>query len=118
MRGTGPTPLGALLDIGKLRELGDEARQRRRLTEQVRALLPAEEAAHVLTASRAADGGLVLGMDSAAWASRVRYRQPEIDGRPVTVRVVPPGGSGDEPTKNPPAKNPPTKNQSTKLGDS
>lgn len=108
MRGTGPTALGALLDLGRLGELSHEARERRRFTERIRALLPADEAAHVLTASRGADGGLVLGMDSAAWASRVRYRQPEIDGLPVTVKVVPPGGGRD----------PSTKSQSRKLGDS
>jgi hypothetical protein len=112
MRATGPTALGALLDTGRLAELRHEARERRRLTEQIRALLPADEAAHLLTASRGPDGGLVLGMDSAAWASRLRYCQPEIDGVAVTVKVVPPGGSRNQ------SKDRSTKSQSRKLGDS
>lgn len=92
MKPSGPTQLKALLGTGRVGALGAEARERGRFAERIRGLLPADEAAHLLTVGRDADGRLVLGMDSAAWASRVRFRHPELDGLPVTVRVVPPRG--------------------------
>ena len=93
MGGNGPTPLATLLGSGRVGRLGAEARERSRFTERIRGRLPADAAAHLLTAGLDAAGRLVLGMDSAAWASQVRYLVPELDGHPVTVRVVPPRGS-------------------------
>lgn len=67
---------------------------RRELAEDVRARLAGDEAAHVVTAHIDDDGTLVVGMDSAAWAARLRYEIPELLGRPLRVRVAVPGETG------------------------
>ena len=52
-------------------------------------MLSASEAEHLIGARRAADGKLVIAMDSAAWATRVRYRAKELWRDKVRVKVVP-----------------------------
>jgi len=86
-----PKKLSELLATGRLAALGREAERRRTTTERIRALLPAEEAEHLLSASTNADGELVLVMDSAVWAARVRYRAAELGAKRLRVRVVPGG---------------------------
>jgi hypothetical protein len=87
-----PRRLADLLAAGRLADLAREAGRRRDLTERVRALLPAEEAAHLINAGRNAAGELVLTMDSGAWAARARYL--DLGGGTVRVKVQP----GDEVT--------------------
>jgi hypothetical protein len=96
-----PIPLSELLGKGNatLERLREGARAAERTVEAVRATLPADVAAHVWGASTAA-GVLTLLVDSAGWATRVRYAVPELTagvgerlGEPivkVVVRVRPP----------------------------
>lgn len=91
MKNPGPNPLADLLNRGELRFLTDEARRREALTARVRALLPAEEAAHLVSAGATGDNELTLVMDSPAWAARVRYRAEELGAERVKVRVLPAG---------------------------
>ncbi|MCU0974835.1 MAG: DUF721 domain-containing protein [Steroidobacteraceae bacterium] len=51
----------------------------------MRAELPAEPAGHVLAAS-VKEGTLTLLVDSAAWATRIRYEAPGLSG-PVGRRL-------------------------------
>jgi Dna[CI] antecedent, DciA len=96
MSAGGPRRIGDLLQFGDIGRLRTEAAARRELAAQVRAVLPAPEAAHVVSARLDDQGGLVVGMDSAAWAARVRYGTSELLGRPVIrVHVTAPGGDGD-----------------------
>jgi hypothetical protein len=92
-----PPSLADLLGRGRLRELAREAERRQGLAAEVRTKLPAEEGAHLLSAARAETGELVLVMDSAAWAARVRYRAAELGEERLRVKVSPPGGCGIEP---------------------
>ncbi|HEX5420295.1 MAG TPA: DciA family protein [Gammaproteobacteria bacterium] len=86
-----PSSLSELLGRGKLGKLAQEAERRRRITAEIRARLPAEEGEHLVSAARTETGELVVVMDSAAWAARVRYRAAELgDGR-LRVKVVPAG---------------------------
>ena len=60
--------------------LGDLTRQAQeygRLTESLRALLPADLRPHILGVTRTAGGAVIL-TDSAAWASRLRFLRPEL----------------------------------------
>jgi len=52
-------------------------------------MLSASEAEHLVSAGKDSEGQLVIAMDSAAWAARVRYRARELWSRPVRVKVVP-----------------------------
>jgi hypothetical protein len=79
-----------LLQSGDIGKLLSHAAERRRLVSEVKASLPADEAEHVVSASTDAAGGLIVGVDSAVWAARVRYRVRELGGA-VQVRVVPKG---------------------------
>ena len=73
---TGPTSLADLLQGSQaLKRLKGQAEARRRLTEQVRKLLPRPEAEHLLGAHVNRAGELVLVADSPAWAARMRYAQ-------------------------------------------
>lgn len=63
----------------------------RALAEEVRAGLSPEEAQHVVGAHIDIDGCLVIAVDSAAWAARLRFVR--LDGRSVRVRVAPVGDS-------------------------
>lgn len=84
-----PKSLRDLLHSGHLEALGEEARRRRELTDEVRRLLDDDEAAHLISASDDTPGQLVLTMDSAVWAARVRCRGGELAGRRVKVKVAP-----------------------------
>ncbi len=63
----------------------------------MRKLLPAEEAAHVVSASTNEAGELVLVMDTPSWAARVRYcvarvterrgQDQGIAGRPIAAAM-------------------------------
>ena len=82
--------LANLLGSGELQSLVREAEARRDLTAHIRDLLPAAEAAHLVSVH--ADGGRwILAMDSPAWAARVRYRTTELGSVPIRVTVVPKG---------------------------
>ena len=75
----------------------DEARDRESLTSRIRALLPAEEAAHLVSAGLNDEGKLTLLMDSSVWAARVRFRAEELGAEKLAVRVMPPGGQSGRP---------------------
>lgn len=81
--------LSELLRSGDISELQREARRRRALADEIRSALTPDEAAHVVGAHVDPEGVLVVSVDSAAWAARLRFARP--DGRPVRVRVAPPG---------------------------
>lgn len=91
MTARGPRPLADLLRTGDISRLRAEAAERRELAVRVRSELPEPEASHVVSAHVDDAGRLVVGMDSAAWAARVRYSRPELLGREVLVRVAVPG---------------------------
>lgn len=84
-----PRHLSELMSDGPLARLLREAERRRKETAEVRALLPAEEAAHVVSAATNETGELVLVMDSPSWAARVRYCLASLRRTDVKVRVVP-----------------------------
>lgn len=86
--GNSPRKLADVLATGRLAALGREAERRRTTTERVRAQLPPDEAAHLVSASTEGDA-LVLVMDSAVWAARVRYRAAELGAARLKVRVLP-----------------------------
>ena len=86
---SGPKSLAELLQSGGIAKLQREAAARRDFTADLKRLLPPEEASHLVAASTDAAGRLVLSMDSAAWAARVRYRARELGRENVRVRVVP-----------------------------
>jgi hypothetical protein len=89
MADQGPASLAELLAGGKLARLGAEARRRRDLTERIRALLPADAALHLVTASTLSTGELVLTMDASVWAARVRYLAGELGAERLKVKVRP-----------------------------
>jgi hypothetical protein len=60
-------------------------------TDRVRKLLPAEEAAHVVSAATNEAGELVLVMDAPSWAARVRYCLGALPSAGVKIRVLPGG---------------------------
>jgi hypothetical protein len=84
-----PINLGQLLQSGGLGALADQARGRREMTARIKALLPADEAAHVVAATTNERGELVIAMDSAVWAARVRYRREQLGATQLRVRVAP-----------------------------
>ena len=87
-----PRHLSELLRRGGLARLQRESDRRRLETAEVRKLLPAEEAAHVVSAARNEAGELVLVMDTPSWAARVRYSVAALPYKQVRVRVLPRGG--------------------------
>jgi hypothetical protein len=93
MRGDSPRSIGELLQTGDISRLKREAAERRELAARVRAALPEAEAGHVVSAHIDDQGRLVVGMDSPAWAARLRCSVAELCGRPVRVRVSVPGGA-------------------------
>lgn len=95
MSAGGPRRIGDLLQFGDIARLTAEAAGRRELAGRVRAGLPPEEAAHVVSAHIDDEGRLVVGIDSAAWAARLRYRTAELLGRPLKVAVSQPGETRD-----------------------
>jgi hypothetical protein len=84
-----PASLADLMGRGRLGALSREAARRRSTTEKVRALLPAEEADHLVSATTTETGELVLVMDAPVWAARVRYRAEELGAKQLRVKVVP-----------------------------
>ncbi len=58
----------------------------------MRALLPPDEAAHLVSASTNEAGELVLVMDSPAWAARARYCVTGLPNPVVKIRVLPRSG--------------------------
>ena len=87
-----PRHLSKLLAQGPLARILREAERRRTETAEVRKLLPAEEAAHLVSASTNEAGELVLVMDTPSWAARVRYCVSALPCAAVKVRVLPRGG--------------------------
>ena len=87
-----PRALAELLKSGDLGKLEREAAARRTFLADIKSLLPSEEAQHLVAASTDAKGRLVLSLDSAAWAARVRYRARELGHGDIRVRVVPRSG--------------------------
>ena len=87
-----PRHLSELLTQGPLARVLREAERRRLETARVRKLLPAEESAHVVSASTNEAGELVLVMDTPSWAARVRYCVSGLPNTPVKIRVLPRGG--------------------------
>ena len=53
--------------------------------------MPAEEAAHVVSAATNEAGELVLVMDAPSWAARVRYCLRALPSAEVKIRVLPDG---------------------------
>ena len=88
----GPRALSDVLRSGDLAKLEREAAARRTFLAEIRELLPPDEAQHLVAASTDAKGRLVLSLDSAAWAARVRYRARELGRGDIRVRVVPRSG--------------------------
>jgi hypothetical protein len=97
---TGLTSLNDLLrGSAQLKRLRGAADERRRLTERIRALLPANEASHLVAARLSPAGELILVLDSPAWAARLRYAQEHLRTsleplkiNRVRVRAQPPSG--------------------------
>jgi hypothetical protein len=87
----GPRSLAELLQCGDIAKLLSQAAERRGLVTDVKASLPADEAEHVVSASTDAVGRLTIGVDSATWAARIRYRVRELGPDDIQVRVVPKG---------------------------
>jgi len=87
-----PRRLSELLEGGPLSRLLREASRRRSETERVRQRLPAEEGAHLVSATTDEGGELVLVMDTPAWAARVRYCVGQLPNARVKIRVVPRSG--------------------------
>jgi hypothetical protein len=87
-----PRNLSELMSAGPFARLLREAQCRRMETARIRALLPAEESVHLVSATTAASGELVLVMDSPSWAARVRYLVGSLPNARVKVRVLPRGG--------------------------
>ena len=86
-----PRSLADLLADGPLGAVAAEARRRRDLTHEIRALLPADMAAHLVTAGTSPTGELVLTMDASVWAARMRYHADQFGGQRVKVKVQPQG---------------------------
>ncbi len=86
-----PRSLATLLADGELGAVAAEARRRRDLTGEIRALLPAEMAPHLVTAGTSPTGELVLTMDASVWAARMRYHADQFGGQRVKVKVQPQG---------------------------
>jgi len=84
-----PRHLSELLNAGPLSRVLRESERRRLETARIRKLLPAEEAAHVVSAATNEAGELVLVMDTPSWAARVRYCLNALPGSDVKIRVVP-----------------------------
>jgi len=91
MPGHDPRSLAQLLGTGDLAKIADEAEKRLHTTARIRALLPPDEAEHLVSANFNGQDELVVAMDSAAWAAKVRYRQLQLGATRLRVRVVPGG---------------------------
>jgi len=83
-----PQKIGELLQLGDISRLRTEAAERRKLAARVRSELPTAEAEHIVSAHIDDVGRLVIGVDSAAWATRLRYSTKELLGKRLKVRVA------------------------------
>jgi hypothetical protein len=90
--GDEPRHLSELLKQGQVARVLRESERRRLETTRIRGLLPAEEAAHLVSASTNDAGELVLVMDTPSWAARVRYCVTALPSATVKIRVLPRGG--------------------------
>jgi len=88
--GREPRRLDQLLQSGDIARLGAEAAERRALLARVQGSLPGAESLHVVSAHIDDAGQLVLGVDSAAWAAKLRYERDTLLDCPLKVRVVVP----------------------------
>jgi hypothetical protein len=61
-------------------------------TDEIRKLLPPDEATHLVSAATNDQGELVVVMDSPSWAARVRYSLERLPNARVRIKVVPRGG--------------------------
>jgi hypothetical protein len=84
-----PKHLSKLVSEGGVARLQREAKRRQKETLRLRALLPAEEQTHVVSAVTDHTGELVLVMDSPVWAARARYC---LGDTRVRIRVSPQTG--------------------------
>jgi hypothetical protein len=90
MAGTGKSSFGTPLE--GLEQLARRAAEHDSLARLVRELLPPELGAHVVGTSRR-ETDLVIIVESAAWAARVRYAGPRLKeeltgrGEPVAGRI-------------------------------
>jgi predicted nucleic acid-binding Zn ribbon protein len=84
-----PRSLAELLQSGDIGRLTRQAEERRVLLEQIRESLSAEEGEHLVGAGYDDEGTLIVTMDSAAWAARVRYRARDLTTARLRVKVVP-----------------------------
>jgi hypothetical protein len=87
-----PRHLSELLNAGPLARVLRESERRRLETARVRKLLPAEEAAHVVSAATNEAGELVLVMDTPSWAARARYCVSAVLHARVKITVLPRSG--------------------------
>ena len=87
-----PRHLSELLNAGPLARVLRESERRRLETARVRKLLPAEEAAHVVSAATNEAGELVLVMDTPSWAARARYCVSTLPHVRVKITVLPRSG--------------------------
>jgi hypothetical protein len=87
-----PRSLADCLANGPLGALAREAERRRLATADIRKLLRADEATHLVSAATNDEGELVLVMDSPSWAARVRYSIDRTLSPRVRIKVVPRGG--------------------------
>lgn len=102
-----PKLLGELLAGHSLSTIVERAAETDRLTRRVRAILPPETAAHVCGANLR-DDRLVVIVDRAVWAARVRFEAPALRrglrdshdlvlaGVSVKVRPLHRGGGADQ----------------------
>ena len=98
-RPTGPRPIASLLGSTALGGVVEEARSGDRVLAALRRALPADLATH-LSAAHLRDATLIVVADGPAWATRLRFLEPELKAaldartrrvvRRVTVRVGPP----------------------------
>jgi hypothetical protein len=98
-RPTGPRPIAALLGSSALGDVVGEARAGDRVLAALRRALPADLAVH-LSAAHLRDATLIVVADGPAWATRLRFLEPELKAaldartrrvvRRVAVRVGPP----------------------------
>lgn len=112
-RPAGPRHVAALLGSEALGAMVAEARSGDRLLAALRRALPADLAAH-LGAAHLRDATLVLVADGPAWATRLRFLEPELKAaldartrrvvRRVQVRVGPPPVSRAAPARPPVAR--------------
>jgi hypothetical protein len=91
--------LELLRSLGPIAERVDLQCQQDGLLGEVRALLPVAERSHCLLAARRKDV-LALSVDSAAWATRLRYRVPVLlaalqarEINSINIRIQPSGQS-------------------------